>query len=63
MSAEIINIGGRRPVEATSGNGAREAIRQYFADCGEPPALFFPREDQFLVWLWDRGFKVVPVGT
>lgn len=64
MTAEIIHlpvIRVERDLAENVGIGARDAVGQYFADCGEPLLLFLPREDHFLAWLWEHGFKVVPV--
>ena len=59
MSADIIEFAKRGEPQDNPGNGAREVIAEYFADA--VPMLFMSHEDHFLAWLWERGFKVVPV--
>ena len=55
MTAEIIHLPERRQ----PGNGAREALLEYFGrDADWPTAEFV---DRLLTELWISGFKIVPL--
>lgn len=50
-----------REAQREAGNGAREAVRRYFADAGwdEPMhSAGLMRVDDFLIWLWMEGFVI-----
>lgn len=62
------------PPRQSAGNGALEAVRDYFdnvhpargngaTDCGAflDGSGALHTGDHLLMWLWERGFKVVPV--
>jgi hypothetical protein len=55
MSAEIIDLKAKRP----PGNGAREALIDLLNDL--PCEVRRTRAEHFLMELWARGFKVVPL--
>lgn len=76
MTAEIVDLAAHRPGDpnVNLGNGAREVVQTYLdrvhsarvmarvhaepADITE--ALY--DHDHFIAWLWQEGFKIVPVG-
>jgi hypothetical protein len=68
MSAEIINLAGKRPVP-NPGNGARKVMLEYWRgyaaqngicpECGWPEMM----SDNLLAFLWIDGFKVTPLGA
>lgn len=60
--------------EPPKGNGALEVVRDYvervhpartmakvFVEQSEASDIM-PDADHFLMWLWEHGFKIVPVG-
>lgn len=69
MTAEIVQF-----PEPPKGNGAREVVRDYLdrvVPARTMAKLFvsefegldaLPDVDHFLAWLWEQGFKIVPVG-
>lgn len=66
MSAEIIILQNalNDNDEPRPGNGALEVVRDYFdrvqpARCEGIDEL--PAADNFLAWLWEQGFMVIPI--
>ena len=62
MSADIIDLAKRRPVNP--GNGAREAMIGVFMavmNVRVPENAALDLSDGILLELWARGFKVVPL--
>ena len=61
MTAEIVDLGARRPVP-NPGNGAREALIDIAEDL---PDILTAEAALWAYWLlgklWERGFKIVPL--
>jgi hypothetical protein len=75
VTAEIIDLPRRHPV-GNPGNGALDAVRDYLERVNPARVMArsilekdesfegldsLPDADHFLAWMWDQGFKVVPV--
>ena len=58
MSAEIVELAAKRK-PPNPGNGARESVNMGFHALRLDSHI--ETADLFLIWLWDAGFKVIPL--